>query len=154
MKKIILLIYIFTGMICGPVFAVFKDVTPDVDKAVSEFSGQGMFGPFIYRFGQDLFRPDGTLSRADVILLLQEYNALTNKLIAYDKEITVKLNKLAADSQSRNMNNILKEVQKNIDTMLEGSEVVKQLRVPDNENSDIRPVSAVSEKTPPNMLKI
>ncbi|MBN2407724.1 MAG: hypothetical protein JXJ19_08505 [Elusimicrobia bacterium] len=105
----------------------FKDVNTEVNTAVEGFNQEGLFGFFIHRFGQDLFRPDGTVSRADLILVLNEYHILTKKLIAQDREIMRQLDTMKSGDSSANMDNILREFQKVLDPMLKNSMTIKTL---------------------------
>ena len=69
-------------------WAAFKDVTSETNEAAEEFSSEGMLGSFIYQFGQDMFRPDGYVTRESFILVLKEYHMLTKTILNQNKSFS------------------------------------------------------------------
>lgn len=126
----VIILTVFMDCILGftPVSFAFRDVTSEVEKAVREFDDEGMFGFFLYKYGHDLFRPEGSVARSDLILLLKEYHILTRKLLSHDREIMTKLDELESSDTSSNMDEILREFQNVLDPMLKNSRIIKNLR--------------------------
>lgn len=107
----------------------FKDVTDEVNRVSEKFSQEGMFGSFMYQYGNDLFRPDGYVTRENLILVLKEYHVIISRLMNQNRKISDKLNSLKSQGLSnKNMDRILREFQKTLDPMLESSNTIKSLR--------------------------
>ncbi|MFW6134533.1 MAG: hypothetical protein ACOC5R_03035, partial [Elusimicrobiota bacterium] len=131
MKKIVLVI---TGVltfilsyVCNIIAIEFKDVTPEINKAAKECSNSGLFGPFIYKYGQDLFRPQGSVKRADLMLILNEYRLMTHQLLRKNREISEQIDKISVQPQTVNKELIQQEVKDNLNTLLRKSNIIKDL---------------------------
>ncbi len=126
-RVLIVTIVVTAFSVCKAV--AFKDLSPEVDEAAERFSEEGMFGSFLYQYGQDLFRPDGYVTRENLILILKEYHTLTMKLLSQNKQLLSEMNKLKSESlSSKSMDLILQEFQKVLEPMLRNSKTIFALR--------------------------
>jgi hypothetical protein len=96
----------------------FKDTSSEVNEAAEKFAAEGLFGSFIYRYGTDLFRPDGYVTRDNLILILREYHVLTQKLYKQNMEMLAKINKL---KKNENLSS------DNIDRILQNSQIFQAI---------------------------
>lgn len=131
-QNLLLLSVIFILLSVSRVVA-FRDLSSEADEAAEEFSQEGMFGAFIYQYGQDLFRPEGNVTRENLILILKEYHVLTKKLLSQNKQLFYKINKLKLKSKpqklsTQNMELILREFQKTLEPMLRNSQTILGLK--------------------------
>lgn len=131
-KKIKKLIILFVVAICAESITViaddFKDISQEVKKASDELSVEGLFNFFIYKYGQNTFRPDANVNRSDLILVLNEYYALTNKFIERDVEIISKINELRTEiSSNKYIDTIFQKFQVLLEPMLKNSATIKKL---------------------------
>ncbi len=76
------------------VVASFNDASIEVNEVSEGFSEEGMLGSFIYKYGHDKFRPEGYITREDLIVILKDYHAITKKLLDQNKIIISRLNEL------------------------------------------------------------
>ncbi len=131
-KKIKKLIILSVIAICIENITViaddFKDISQEVKKASNELSVEGLFNFFIYKYGQNIFRPDANVSRSDLILVLNEYYTLTNKFIERDVEIISKINELrTAISSNKYIDTLFQKFQVLLDPMLKNSATIEKL---------------------------
>ncbi len=131
-KKIKKLIILFVVAICTESITViaddFKDISQEVKKASDELSVEGLFNFFIYKYGQNTFRPDANVNRSDLILVLNEYYALTNKFIERDVEIISKINELRTEiSSNKYIDRMFQKFQVLLDPMLKNSATIEKL---------------------------
>jgi len=95
-----------------------------------------MFESFIYQYGQDLFRPDGYVTRENLMLVLKEYHILTKRLLSQNRQILSNVNKLKTQKLSaENMELILQEFQNVLEPMLRNSETILALKQQKGESS-------------------
>jgi len=121
--------FIFSMPGFSSVALAFRDVTSETGEAIEKFNSEGLFGSFIYKYGQDLFRPDGTVSRGDLILLLNEYHIIISKLLANDRTVMAKLRSVGSSrSKAADVDTVLRELQKVLDPMLKKTETIKSLQ--------------------------
>ncbi len=126
-RVLIVTIVVTAFSVCKAV--AFKDLSPEVDEAAEGFSNEGMFGSFLYQYGQDLFRPEGYVTRENLILILKEYHTLTMKLLSQNKQLLSEMNKLKTKGlSSKSMDLILQEFQKVLEPMLRNSKTIFALR--------------------------
>ncbi|MFH1416266.1 MAG: hypothetical protein ABIH89_09320 [Elusimicrobiota bacterium] len=122
-----------------PVYASdFKDTETDLREASEDLNSVGLFDSFIYKYGQDIFRPDANVTRSDLILILQEYNSLTCNFSARDSEILQKLEDLDKSikytiTSAKYIDTIVQEFQKLLEPMLRNSPTLTNIRL---ENSN------------------
>ncbi|MFW6134900.1 MAG: hypothetical protein ACOC5R_04935, partial [Elusimicrobiota bacterium] len=108
--------------------AEFKDASGDVNKAAQDFKEQGLFGSFIHKYGQKLFRPEGNVTRGDFILTLKEYYALTQKILNQNRRMLARIDKLSSSKVSdAELDYIFREFQKVLDPMLKNSETIREI---------------------------
>lgn len=133
MKKIIawvtLIVFMMITLNSVTIVAEFRDITPQVKSASEKFSEEGLLESFIYKYGQDLFRPQGEVTRADLLLVLGEYHMLTQKLLSQSRRMLSKLKRLeSASSEVGDMDEIIREFQKVLDPMLARTKTIKELK--------------------------
>ena len=121
-SKTILFVVIVYIVIVNISCAAFRDVTPNVNEAAEKCASSGLFGPFVYKYGGDLFRPDDVVRREDIMLVLKEYVIIVNKLLASNKGIMRSLGKLGAGVgrpvQQLDINEVIEQVKKEIEPLL------------------------------------
>ncbi len=121
-SKTILFVVIVCIVIVNISYAAFRDVTPNVNEAAEKCASSGLFGPFVYKYGGDLFRPDDVVRREDIMLVLKEYVIIINKLLASNKGIMRSLGKLGAGvgrpAQQLDINEVIEQVKKEIEPLL------------------------------------
>ncbi|MFH1416133.1 MAG: hypothetical protein ABIH89_08650 [Elusimicrobiota bacterium] len=107
----------------------FKDVTSETDGAAESFSSEGMFGSFIYQFGQEFFRPDGYVTREDMILILKEYHILTKNVIARNMEMISRLDKVESRKiGDEDLELVVSEFKNMLEPMLQKSKTIMSLK--------------------------
>lgn len=107
----------------------FRDLDSEANEAAEGFSREGMFGSFIYQYGNNLFRPDGYVTRENLILILNEYHIITMKLLKQNKKILVEMDKLKTKKMNdQNMDLMLQEFQKVLEPMLRNSATIHALK--------------------------
>jgi hypothetical protein len=111
-------------------YAGFKDVSSDVEQAAKEFTDRGLFGFFIRKYGMDVFRPDGMVTRADMLLVLREYHRLTDRLFRQDAQLLSDIKKVKDRKALSNedKDEIFQELQEMLDAMLKNSDVINKLK--------------------------
>lgn len=108
--------------------ASFRDVTSDVGRAASSFTDEGLLDRFIFKYGRDLFRPDANVSRADLVLVLSEYNMITERLMEQNRRILSRINNMEQSSSAPDMDAIIREFQRVLDPMLQNSRTIRELQ--------------------------
>lgn len=144
-QNILIILVIFIMVFVFRVVA-FRDLNSEVNEAAEEFSNEGMFGSFIYQYGQDLFRPDGNVTRANLILALKEYHVLTKRLLSQNKLMLNRVHKLEEQKLSeQNMELMLQKFKKTLEPMLRNSKTILQLKQQIEETPALAAASSGSE---------
>ncbi len=130
-KAVISLVTVAALMNLGSFAYAFRDAAPESRRAAEELSDAGMFSSFIYKFGNNYFRPEGNVSRDDMLLILREYYEIANRLFEQNQNILSRLGGLERAQRqqltSSEIDTIIREVQRNLDPMLERSATIRNL---------------------------
>ncbi len=130
-RRTLILLGVITALlsIVNPVAYSFKDLSSEADDAAEKLSEEGMFGSFIYKYGDEFFRPDGYVTRENLVLILKEYHILTQKLLMQNVKLALEVEKMKKKSSSpQNIDLLLREFQKMLDPMLRKSSTILALR--------------------------
>ncbi|MGM0441835.1 MAG: hypothetical protein ACQEQC_05405 [Elusimicrobiota bacterium] len=104
----------------------FDDVSGDVNSVTQKFSDEGLLGSFIYKYGRSRFRPNGNVTREDLILVLGEYHNLVSRIMSQNDQIMDRLENMDAGG-GPDMDTIIREFQGVLDPMLQNSDTIKEL---------------------------
>ncbi|MFH1415324.1 MAG: carbohydrate binding domain-containing protein [Elusimicrobiota bacterium] len=90
-----LLLIAVLQFISPPTVFSFNDTGPEAQRASDELNGDGMSGFFINKYGDNVFRPNGYVTREDLVLLLNEYHTVTKNLIEQNRILSDRLSDYA-----------------------------------------------------------
>ncbi|GEM_PF-3049404 len=106
----------------------FRDVTAETEEAAEELSASGMFESFIFKHGTEYFRPEGNVSRADLIMVLKEYYVVADRLIEQNRRILSDMQELQAPQLGdEELRMIVDEVKRELSPAVEELPEIKEL---------------------------
>ena len=107
----------------------FRDISSETGDAAEEFIDSGLYDKFIFRYGDSYFRPDGNVTRDELLLVLRENYTVFERLLEQNSYILSKLREVEnRDLSSSELDSIVRAVQRNLESMLRASPTLKSLK--------------------------
>ncbi|MFH1416267.1 MAG: hypothetical protein ABIH89_09325 [Elusimicrobiota bacterium] len=72
-------------------FMLFRDTNTEINEASESLSEEGLFHPFLFKYGKNIFRPEENIIRTDLVLVLKEIQSVTTNLNTNNKDVLSKL---------------------------------------------------------------
>ncbi|HLD30311.1 MAG TPA: hypothetical protein VJC03_08200 [bacterium] len=78
----------------SPLRAEFQDIPQENKEIVNKFSEDALFSKFVYKFGKEAFRPEGSVTRGDLLFVLNEYLVLFHGLRKDIQQISAQISRM------------------------------------------------------------
>ena len=125
----------------SPLHAEFQDLSQENKEIVKKFTEDALFSKLIYKYGKEAFRPEGAVTRGDLLFVLNEYLVLFYGLRKDLQNISTQISRIKnaapapAAETSHNSDEIVDEVMKQMgntqffDVLLQNSKAFKALQI-------------------------